>query len=178
VNESTKTLVMCLAFFLGIAVAGCGGRIHKEEFLQEGDFHHIYQAPDAVVCEAARQTLLAQGYVLVESPDLRAIDGTKSFQPDDEEHEVLDMHVVCEPSGESTILFANAVQTSYELKRSRDKVGLSASSLGSFTLPWGGGAESLIKVGCETIDSKKFYARFFSLVGNNIERLQGTVEKP
>lgn len=114
----------------------------------------------------------------LESADGTVLEATKAFQPDDDEHAVLEMHLICQPHGKGAVLFANAVQTNYELKKNRQKMGLSASSLGSISLPWGATADSLVKVGCETIDSKKFYERFFSLVDINIKRLGGAGKQP
>lgn len=53
-----------LVLLFGTMIAGCGGHIYKEEFKVDDQFRRIYQTPHAIVCEAARQTLLGQGYVL------------------------------------------------------------------------------------------------------------------
>jgi hypothetical protein len=62
-------------------------------------------------------------------------------------------------------VFANAVETTYELKKTSGSTGFSVAGAGSITMPWSKGADSLVKVTGVTIADNRFYQRFFDLMG-------------
>ena len=50
-------------------------------------------------------------------------------------------------------------------------MGLGVSAVGSFKIPWGTEADSLVRVGSETVNDEEFYSRFFHLVGKNLKTM-------
>lgn len=155
------TLVMALF----AVIAGCGGaHVHKgEKFELDSQFRKQFDASTDVSCESAKRALLSQGYTLDDNfPD--SIKAHKEFQPEDETMTVLEFSVVCMPNVRGTMLYANAVESIYQLKKTSESVGVGVSSVGSIKLPWGKQVDSLVKTSGATIDHKKFYKRFFNLV--------------
>jgi hypothetical protein len=153
-----------------LALAGCatpGSVQQQQEDFSSTDVHaHGFAGSDKAACEAARRALLSQGYVINEA-SASLVRGRKNFQPQRGQHVQIEFHVVCAPnssgSGSSTA-FANAVRDSYSLKKSSTSASLGVGALGSVSLPFGSSDESMVKVGSETIDSKRFYEQFFALV--------------
>jgi hypothetical protein len=138
----------------------------QESFESASTFTRTYAATEVQTCEAARRTLLSQGYVigLAETAQVRA---RKSFQPVPETHVEVEINVVCAKdgyAGRRTIAFVNAVQERYALKKSNNSASLGVGVLGSVSVPFTGSDESLVKVASATISSADFYDRFFVLV--------------
>lgn len=156
-----------------LLLAGCGsGKVYREEsFELESPFRKDVNATENMACEAARRALLGQGYALQDSPADSA-KGTKQFQPNEKFNVVLQVDVVCKDSSSGATVFANAVQTRYELKKSRQSTSVSVPAVGAISVPWGETTEAQIKVGSETIRDEKFYERFFGLMEKYLERLE------
>lgn len=152
-----------------LAVAGCGSSpVYEEEaFNSKTPYQYRIAAEPDKVCEAARLALLSQGYVTQESGS-NQLKGSKAFQPDSDEHAVLEFNVACAMTPEGTVLYANAVEKRFELKKSSQSAGLSLPAVGSITLPWGGSSESLVLVSAQTISDPEFYKRFYGLVGKEL----------
>ncbi|MPN41927.1 hypothetical protein SDC9_189482 [bioreactor metagenome] len=72
-------------------------------------------------------------------------------------------------TGRDTTIYANALQTRYELKAGGSSTGLSVTGLGSISVPWPTDKNSLVKVGEETIADAEFYRRLFVLIENLAE---------
>lgn len=166
-----RTVVACL---LSTAVlTACGGpSVYEDETFDSVSPYQARFAADATTtCEAARRTLLSQGYTIVSAlPD--AIRATKNFQPDEDVHFQIEFNVNCAETGSETIAYANAVQTQYELKQSASSAGFSVSGVGSLSLPWSSRNDSLVKVGGETVSDPKFYERFFKRMGDHAPRVK------
>lgn len=165
-----KVGYLTLIMTLFAVIAGCSGaHVHKhEKFRMDSQFRKQFDASTEVSCEGARRALLSQGYVLDDSlPD--SIKAHKEFQRKDETMTVLEFSVMCMSNAGGTMLYANAVESIYELKKTSDSVGVGVSSVGSIKLPWGKQVDSLVKTSGATIDNKKFYKRFFTLVEDLIE---------
>jgi hypothetical protein len=139
----------------------------EEKFDTTNVFTHHYNAPADAVCEAARRTLLSQGYI-ISAATTTQIDGRKSFQPDNDMHVQIGFRVVCAadlPAGSKTSsLFANAVEDRYALKKVNNSASVGVGALGSLSLPFSSSDDSLVKVASQTISAEAFYARFFVLV--------------
>lgn len=151
---------------LAVAVAGCGGpAVYREEaFEAESPYKIQLNAPARAACEAAQLALLSQGY-RIEIEQAQAIKARKDFQPETELTASIEFHVVCkERPAAGSILFANAVQTTHELKKSRQSSSISIPSAGALSLPFGKTTEALVKIAEETIADEQFYARYFALV--------------
>ena len=57
-----------------------------------------------------------------------------------------------------------ALQDRYTLKKSANSASLGVGALGSVSLPFSSGSDSMVKVGSETIAKDTFYDSFFDLV--------------
>lgn len=127
-------------------------------------------------CEAARRALLSQGY-LTTMPRADTVDGTKNFQPTGDTHVVVEFHVVCTPGEEAadtSIVYVNAVQNGFALKKSDTSASVGLSVLGSLSLPIRSNNDAMVKVSSETIPSGKFYDRFFGLVDHYLQTVVRT----
>jgi hypothetical protein len=75
---------------------------------------------------------------------------------------------VCTPGDDpenTTIVYANAVQSGYALKKSDTSASVGFSVLGSVSLPIRSNSDSMVKVSSVTIESGPFYTQFFEYVG-------------
>jgi hypothetical protein len=124
-----------------------------------------YGSADA--CEASRRALLSQGYMTTMAKS-DTVDATKNFQPTSDQHIVVEVHVVC-TSGDasnSSMVYVNAVQNGYALKKSDTSASVGLSILGSVSLPIRSNSDEMVKISSETIQSGTFYTRFFDLVSH------------
>lgn len=154
-------------------LAACGGHdvYRSENFQENSPYKQSYPVPAGRACEAAQLAILSQGYK-VSHNELAAIYAQKDFQPDDDINVTIEMTVVCKDYLAGSIVFVNAIQTKYELKKSRQSTSLGIPSVGSISLPMGKTTESLVKVGGETVADATFYQRFFALVSKYLEPLK------
>ncbi|MEC5407651.1 DUF2242 domain-containing protein [Paraburkholderia sp. MPAMCS5] len=127
-------------------------------------------------CEAARRALLSQGY-LTTMTGTDTVDGTKNFQPTSDTHVSVEFHVVCTPGEEASstsIVYVNAVQNGFALKKSDTSASVGLSVLGSLSLPIRSNSDAMVKISSETIPSGKFYDRFFGLVDHYLQTVVRT----
>ncbi|CAB3736754.1 DUF2242 domain-containing protein [Paraburkholderia rhynchosiae] len=127
-------------------------------------------------CEAARRALLSQGYLTTLTRN-DTVDGTKNFQPTGDTHVVVEFHVVCTPGEEASstsIVYVNAVQNGFALKKSDTSASVGLSVLGSLSLPIRSNSDAMVKISSETIPSGKFYDRFFGLVDHYLQTVVRT----
>ncbi len=167
---------------LPVLLAGCG--LHRsvpdrsafETFESANTYSRSFDHSPAQTCEAARRALLSQGFV-VGRAEADVVEARKYFQHD-ESHEQVEFRAVCMPQlrGEQqTVVFVNAVQDRYTLRRNNTSASLGVSALGSVSLPIGSTEDSLVKVASETLQDSTFYKRFFGV----LERfLPDEVERP
>lgn len=165
-----RTCSVATLLATAMLTAACGGTsVYKgESFKEESPYRRNLNVSAQKACEAAQLAMLSQAYriSLNEATEIR---GQKDFQPDDDLNVSIDLNVVCKDAPPGSIMFANAVQTKYELKKSSKTTSVGIPSVGSISMPWGKSAESLVKVGGETIADESYYARFFALVKNILE---------
>ena len=138
----------------------------QEAFDSTATHSRTYAARDAQTCEAARRTLLSQGYV-IETATAEQVRGRKSFQPAVETHVQIEFTVVCAKEGyegRRTIAFVNAVNDRYAVKKSNNSASLGVGAFGSLSLPFTGSNEALVKIASATITEAPFYDRFFKLL--------------
>lgn len=167
---------------LPLLLAGCGfhrnvpDRSAFETFESANTYSRSFDHSPAQTCEAARRALLSQGFV-VGRAEADIVEARKYFQHD-ESHEQVDFRAVCMPQlrGEQqTVVFVNAVQDRYTLRRNNTSASLGVSALGSVSLPIGSTEDSLVKVASETLQDSNFYKRFFGV----LERfLPERIERP
>ncbi|MFC5519516.1 DUF2242 domain-containing protein [Polaromonas jejuensis] len=161
-----------LAGLLGLSglLAGCGSGVKafplQEKFGSTATYSRLFDATPAQTCEAARRALLSQGYI-INTARADLVEGQKSFQPEAESHLQMVIRVVCAPenaSGSISLGFVTALQDSYALKKSNNSASLGVGAIGSVSLPFTSGNDSMVKVSSETIASDAFYDSFFDLV--------------
>jgi hypothetical protein len=160
------------------ALSGCSAmkqpasyQTYQNEFASSGVYSRSFPGSGQDVCEAARRTLLSQGYVIGEA-NASTVKGRKNFQPENDVHVQIEFHVVCAPNSKgsnSTTAFANAVRDRYSLKKSSNSASVGVGVLGSLSLPFGTTDDSLVKVASETIPTRQFYDRFFELIESYLD---------
>jgi hypothetical protein len=160
------------------ALSGCSTMKQQEnyqnyqnEFASSNVYSRSFPGSGQDVCEAARRTLLSQGYIIGEA-DASQVRGRKNFQPENEVHVQIEFHVVCAPNSKgsnSTTAFANAVRDRYSLKKSSNSASVGVGILGSLSVPFGSTDDSLVKVASETIPTRRFYDRFFELLESYLD---------
>jgi len=162
-----------LALATALLIAGCGGPdvYRGESFKADSPYKQNYPVPAAKACSAAQLAILSQGYKISLS-DNSVIYAQKDFQPDDDINVTIELNVVCKDYLSGSIVFANAVQTKYELKKSRQSTSVGIPSVGSISLPFGKTTEALVKIGGETVSDTVFYQRFFALVRSYLDSLK------
>ncbi|WNH53460.1 DUF2242 domain-containing protein [Stenotrophomonas oahuensis] len=154
------------AGLLAVSLSACGGRAADSTLLREsfdsGDtYSRTVPGSPATACEAARRTLLSQGYAIARYGS-DAVEANKNFQPRDDEHEQLVLRISCAPRGDEALVFISAVQDRYALKKSPTSASVGVGALGSVSLPFGSNDDSLVKVASSTVQDADFYRRFFA----------------
>ena len=157
-------------------LAGCGGKSTlqplppQENFASSATFSRLFNAQPAQTCEAARRALLSQGYI-IDTARKDLVEGSKNFQPEAERHMQMRIRVVCAPEsaeGDLSVGFVTAIQDSFALRKASNSASVGVSALGSVSLPFSAGHDSMIKVGSETIQSERFYESFFELMRRHL----------
>jgi hypothetical protein len=169
-----------------VALAACTSTTPKTRFQDElfsneaSPYMHNFDVPSTEACESARRALLSQGYMTtLARPD--TIDASKNFQPASDSHFVVEFHVVCTAGDDVTntsVVYANAVQNGYALKKSDTSASVGLSVLGSLSLPIRSNSDAMVKISSETIQAGKFYDRFFELVGRYLQTTVRSVPVP
>lgn len=170
---------------VGLGLSGCGGLTRQkasapvylsEQFQADEKFSRLFDGTEAQTCEAARRTLLSQGYIitLAEPAQIRAV---KRFQPEGEVHVEIGFNVVCVPDPRDAHIataYVSAQQERYVVKKSTTSTSLGVSAIGSISVPLTSTQDSLVKVASETIPSQEFYDRFFALLAQSLRELTDT----
>ncbi|GAB3514940.1 hypothetical protein GCM10027400_26220 [Pseudoxanthomonas daejeonensis] len=157
---------------LATLVGGCamGGRTKPsqsayEAFDSSNTYSRSLDHSPAQACEAVRRALLSQGFV-VGRAEADVVEARKYFQQE-ESHEQVEFRAVCMPQmrgDQQTVVFVNAVQDRYALRKSNTNASVGVSALGSLSLPIGSSDDSLVKVASETLQDPNFYKRFFAVL--------------
>jgi hypothetical protein len=161
-------LPAALALLLSACASNHPPPFQREAFAVSETYSRTFDANEAQTCEAARRALLSQGYVVtIANADL--VNARKSFQPDHETHMEIEFRVVCAAQRKGTkptLAFVSALQDRYGLKKGSSAASVGVGAIGSLSLPFASGDDSLVKVASETVTSAEFYDRFFRLVAN------------
>ena len=162
---STRPVIRLSVLSSTLLLAACGsGAVYKEEaFSKDSPFQRNFQQSDQRACDAAQRALLSQGY-RIERAEAGTVRARKDFQPEEEVNVTIDFDITCKAVGTGSTVFANAVETSYKLKKVSGGASLNVAGAGGFALPWSKSADSLAKVSGNTISDEKFYKRFFELM--------------
>ena len=170
------------ATLLGLLTLAACSSAPQPKFQQElfetgaSPYARNFNSSTTDTCEAARRALLSQGY-LTTMTRTDTVDGTKNFQPTGDTHVVVEFHVVCTPGEEASdtsIVYVNAVQNGFALKKSDTSASVGLSVLGSLSLPIRSNSDAMVKISSETIPSGKFYDRFFGLVDHYLQTVVRT----
>jgi hypothetical protein len=168
--SASRLATRCLVLAFTSALAACGGHRTKQDAPPSGEsfdaddtYSRTYTAAPAQACEAARRALLGQGYTVVKATG-DAVESTKNFQPDAETHTQLEVRVTCVPQDDHALVFVNAVQDRYALKKTSNSASVGVGVLGSVSLPVGSSDDSLVRVASNTVQNTDFYRRFFDRV--------------
>jgi hypothetical protein len=173
----TQSRVLSAAFVLALASALSACSTPKPLYQQEqfdsadSPYMHRFDAKADSTCEAARRALLSQGYI-ASSAKSDSVDGSKNFQPNNDSHAVIEIHVVCtadDSRSDHSTAYVNAVQDRYALKKSNTSASVGLSVFGSLSLPIGSSDDSMVKVASETIPAGVFYQRYFALVDHYLK---------
>jgi hypothetical protein len=183
--SSFRSARVALSFAALAMLAACSSA-PQPKFQQElfdtgaSPFSRHYNVGSSDACEAVRRALLNQGY-LTNLTSADRIDATKDFQPTGDSHITVEFHVVCTPgedAGGTSIVYANAIQSGYALKKSDTSASVGLSLLGSVSLPIRSNSDAMVKVSSETIQSNAFYDRFFDSVSHYVGTLIKTAPVP
>lgn len=183
IRRSRFALVLLPGFALALAACTSTPKPKlQDEFLSSdmSPFMHTFTVSSAEACDSARRALLSQGYMTTAArPD--TIDASKNFQPASDSHYTVEFHVVCtagDDAANSSVVYANAVQNGYALKKSDTSASVGLSILGSLSLPIRSNSDAMVKISSETIQSGRFYDRFFDLVGRYLQASVRTAPVP
>ena len=174
---------------LALALSGCASVklssdnhynvVATETFGSSSTYSRLFDASPERTCEAARRALLSQGY-LINVAKGKEIEGQKSFQPAQDNHQIITIRVVCavdSHDGKVSLGFVSALKDTYNLKKSSNSASVGVGALGSLSLPFAAGNDSMIKVGSETVSSATFYDSFFDLIKTFLRQDQSTLEQ-
>lgn len=169
-----------MAAVLAMVLAGCASghlsgssgsaKGEPETFASAATYSRLFDATPQRTCEAARRALLSQGY-LINTAKPQEVEGQKSFQPAPENHQLMTIRIVCvsdSADGKVSMGFVSALKDTYALRKSSSSASVGVGGLGSLSLPFTGGNDSMVKVGSETVNSADFYDSFFELVKNHL----------
>jgi hypothetical protein len=154
----------------------------QEDFVSSGasPYTRTFQVTSTEACEGARRALLSQGYMTtLVRPD--TVDASKNFQPASDSHFTVEFHIVCTAGDDATnssIVYANAVQSGYALKKSDTSASVGLSVLGSLSLPIRQNSDAMVKISSETIQSGKFYDGFFNLISHYLANVVRSMPVP
>jgi hypothetical protein len=167
-----RAAALCSTAVLVLLLSACSTdrppAFQREEFSVSNTFSRSFDGNEAQTCEAARRALLSQGYVVtIANADL--VNARKNFQPEHDTHVQIEFRVVCSAQRKGarpTLAFVSALQDRYALKKGSTAASVGVGAIGSLSLPFTSGDDSLVKVASETVTSASFYDRFFKLVAS------------
>jgi hypothetical protein len=147
----------------------------RESFAADSPFKLKVKSKVDTACESARRALLGQGY-LIEDAGAEKVKARKAYKSGNDLNNLIEMNVVCVGERRGSTLYATGVLSTYDLKKSGSSASVGVSAVGSISLPFGQSADSLVKVGEETIDDAEFYRRFFAAVEHTLDEIESGEE--
>ncbi len=166
----SRPLAQVAAVLTTSLLAACGTpSVHQhEKFTQQSPHYREYPQSESVTCDAARRTLLSQGYRIETAFELN-VRAHKDFQPEDDVNVVIDFDVTCivNANGRGSTVYVNAEESTYNLKKISGAASLSVPG-GGIAMPWGKTNDQLVKVAGKTIADEGFYKRFFDLLATQV----------
>lgn len=157
-------LTILAGLMLGACISPKATRVYQTEtFPSDTPFQYYSSREPDGACEIAKRALLSQGYQVDDARPLN-IRGEKYFRPRPDDATRLTITLVCLPSNLGTVIYANGLETQYEMKSKGNSAGVSVAAIGSVSLPWTIDKDTLVKVGEETVTAPEFYQRLFELI--------------
>ncbi len=165
---SRSFAIVSLVFLSCLMLGACStpkmARVYEDEaFVRDTPFEYYSSRAPESACEIGKRALLSQGYQVDDGKPL-AIRGEKYFKPVTDQATKLTITLVCLPSSLGAVVYANALETHFQLKSQGTSAGLSVAGLGSLSLPWAIDKDTLVKLGEETVTAPEFYKRLFELI--------------
>jgi hypothetical protein len=162
-----RALLLLSTVFISACAGPTPGAYHTEKFDTTSIYSRRFPVLPAAACEAVNRTLLSQGYI-VNTAKATQVEGHKSFQPENDVHVEIAFRVVCtddSAAGQTrSTVFVTALEDRYAVKKINNSASVGVGALGSLSLPFSFSDDSMVRVASETIETEKFYARFFQLV--------------
>lgn len=148
-------------------------RVYEQErFAVDAPYSRAFEVPPLAACQAARRTLLSQGYFLyVEEP--ARLHGRKFFRPASGTAVELVVNVACLPAPEAenrAVVYAAAWQDDFVTRRNPVAASLGVPVMGNVSMPVASTDDALVKVGVETVRDPAYYQRFFDLMGASLPK--------
>ena len=160
----TLGLVILVSALLGACSTTKPPRAYQDEsFKVDTPFQYYSSREPEAACEIGKRALLSQGYLLEDTKAL-SIRGEKVFQPIGEQVIKLSINLACLPSSLGAVIYANAMETHFELKSRGNSASVGVSGFGSLSLPWSAEKDTLTKTGESTVTEPGFYQRLFELI--------------
>ncbi len=168
-NKASFAALPCAAALA--VLAGCSSpkaAYEQENFAQSttNTFSRKYDAPPGRACDAGRRALLSQGYN-IDKTQADMVAGHKNFQDEDKANTQITVTINCTAEGgggRQSLVFANAVQDDFSMKKSASSASVGVSVLGAVSLPVGSSDDSLVKTSSLTVTREAFYGGFFDLL--------------
>ncbi len=163
-----RTALAVLIVLAALALAACSSTPPPRSYLNEtftldAPFQYYSDRAPEGACEIGKRALLSQGYQIENSQAL-SIRGEKYFLPGQDRAAKLVITLVCLPSSLGAVVYANALETQFELKSRGSSAGVSVAGMGSLSLPWTSDKDILVKTGEVTITEPAFYQKLFELI--------------
>ncbi len=157
-------IVLLSSVLLAACVTTKASRVYEDEsFVRDTPFEYYSSRDPTGACEIGKRALLSQGYQVEDAKPL-SVRGEKYFKPVSDQATKLTITLVCLSSNLGAVIYANALETHFQLKSQGNSAGLSVAGLGSLSLPWFVDKDTLVKLGEETVTSPDFYKRLFELI--------------
>ncbi|MGB6104797.1 MAG: DUF2242 domain-containing protein [Pusillimonas sp.] len=150
----------------------------RDSFTQGSTYSRNFADSSPAVCEAARRSLLGQGYVIDKAEPDR-VSGHKNYQDQENnnQHAQILFNVDCTPSGSGhTIVYASALRELYTMKKSSNSASVGLGVLGAVSMPVGSSDDALVKMSSETIARGAFYEGFFEQVARNLTAAKAAID--
>jgi len=160
-----------LAFCL--VMVACGAKPAKftqESFSIDSPYKSRLDSNSTIACESARRVLLGDGYI-IDTYSKENIKGRKAYRSDSDRSTFIEMNVVCVDEPGSSMVYANGLLSTYDIKRSSGSASVGVSAFGSVSLPFGQSVDSMVKISDETIRDREFYRRFFNALNIVMARI-------
>ena len=161
-----------------IVLAACGAkpaRFTQESFSIDSPYKSRLDSNATIACESARRVLLGDGYI-IDTYSKENIKGRKAYLSDSDRSTFIEMNVVCVDEPDGSMVYANGLLSTYDVKRSSGSASVGVSAFGSISLPFGQSADSMVKTSDETILDREFYRRFFNVVHIVMARIKKAEE--